>query len=69
MIVSNVPGPRQRGRIASAVVSEIELGGSARRRMNITVWGYADELNISVFTNDLTLDEPECPALARQRFT
>ena len=26
--------------------------------MNITVWGYVDQLNISVFTDDLTLDDP-----------
>lgn len=26
--------------------------------MNITVWSYVDQLNISVLTDDLTLDDP-----------
>jgi diacylglycerol O-acyltransferase len=26
--------------------------------MNITVWSYVDQLNISVLTDDVTLDDP-----------
>lgn len=55
--VSNVPGPRQRGEIAGATVSEIYSVGPlvAGCAMNITVWSYADQLNISVLTDDSTL--------------
>ena len=31
------------------------LAGSG---MNITVWSYVDQLNISVLTDDVTLDDP-----------
>ena len=58
--ISNVPGPRQRGRIGGATVTEIYsvdplMAGSG---MNITVWSYVDQLNISVLTDDLTLNDP-----------
>ena len=47
VIVSNVPGPRERGRIAGAVVSEIYSVGplAAGSAMNFTVWSYVDQLN------------------------
>lgn len=50
LTISNVPGPRERGFIEGATVS-----GSG---MNITVWSYADQLAISVLTDDRTLDDP-----------
>jgi diacylglycerol O-acyltransferase len=57
VIVSNVPGPRERGRIAGAVVTEIYSVGplAAGAALNITVWSYVDQLNISVLTDDRTL--------------
>ncbi|BBY18903.1 WS/DGAT/MGAT family O-acyltransferase [Mycolicibacterium litorale] len=57
VIVSNVPGPRHRGSIAGAVVSEIYSVGplAAGSAMNVTVWSYVDQLNISVLTDGDTL--------------
>lgn len=57
VIVSNVPGPRERGRIAGAVVTEIYSVGplAAGAALNVTVWSYVDQLNISVLTDDRTL--------------
>jgi len=57
--ISNVPGPHERGRVGGVTVNEIYsvgplLGGSA---MNITVWSYVDQLNISVLIDDCTLDD------------
>ncbi len=59
LIVSNVPGPRERGRIAGAVVTEIYSVGplAAGSAMNITVWSYVDQLNISVLSDDQTFDD------------
>ena len=58
--VSNVPGPRTRGRIEGATVDEIYSVGPivAGSGMNITVWSYVDQLAISVLTDDRTLDDP-----------
>ena len=58
--ISNVPGPRQRNGLGGATVSEIYSVGplSAGCGMNITVWSYVDQLNISVLTDDATLDDP-----------
>lgn len=58
VIVSNVPGPRERGRIAGAVVSEIYSVGplAAGSAMNFTVWSYVDQLNISVLADDQTIE-------------
>ncbi|KUI32065.1 diacylglycerol O-acyltransferase [Mycobacterium sp. IS-1496] len=57
LIVSNVPGPRRRGRIAGAVVSEIYSVGplAAGSAMNVTVWSYVDQLNVSVLSDGETL--------------
>jgi diacylglycerol O-acyltransferase / wax synthase len=57
VIVSNVPGPRERGRIAGAVVTEIYSVGplAAGSSLNVTVWSYVDQLNISVLSDDSTL--------------
>jgi len=59
VIVSNVAGPRHRGRIAGAVVTEIYSVGpvAAGVALNMTVWSYADQLNISVLADDQTLKD------------
>ncbi|HET6733005.1 WS/DGAT/MGAT family O-acyltransferase [Mycobacterium sp.] len=56
VIVSNVPGPRERGRITGAVVSEIYSVGplAAGSAINVTVWSYVDQVNISVLADDQT---------------
>jgi hypothetical protein len=58
--ISNVPGPRERGHFSGATISEIYSVGPliAGSGMNITVWSYVDQLNISVLTDDVTLDDP-----------
>ena len=60
LVISNVPGPRERGHIEGAIVSEIYSVGPvvAGSGMNITVWSYVDQLAISVLTDDVTLDDP-----------
>ena len=60
LTISNVPGPRQRGQIEGATVSEIYSVGPVvvGSGMNITVWSYVDQLAISVLTDDQTLDDP-----------
>jgi diacylglycerol O-acyltransferase / wax synthase len=57
--ISNVPGPRERGRIAGAPLSEIYSAGPlvAGSGMNITVWSDVDQINISVIADDHTLDD------------
>jgi diacylglycerol O-acyltransferase len=58
--ISNVAGPRERGRLGGATISEIYSVGPlfAGSGINITVWSYVEQLNISVLTDDLTLDDP-----------
>ena len=58
--VSNVPGPRHTGRIAGAPVSEILSVGPLTFGVgvNITVWSYVDQLNISVLADDATFGDP-----------
>lgn len=60
LTISNVPGPRERGLVQGATVSEIYSVGPivAGSGMNITVWSYVDQLSISVLTDDRTLDDP-----------
>ncbi len=60
LTVSNVPGPRERGRFEGAVINEIYSVGPivAGSGMNITVWSYVDQLSISVLTDDRTLKDP-----------
>lgn len=60
LTVSNVPGPRVRGAIEGATISEIYSVGPLviGSGMNITVWSYVDQLNVSVLTDDLTTDDP-----------
>ena len=58
--ISNVPGPRQPGRVGGALVTEIYSVGplTAGSGLNITVWSYVDQLNISVLTDGSTLGDP-----------
>jgi WS/DGAT/MGAT family acyltransferase len=58
--ISNVPGPRQQGRVGGALVTEIYSVGplTAGSGLNITVWSYVDQLNISVLTDGATLKDP-----------
>ncbi len=60
LTISNVPGPRERGLIHGATVTEIYSVGPivAGSGMNITVWSYVDQLAVSVLTDDRTLDDP-----------
>jgi len=60
LTISNVRGPRERGLIHGARVSEIYSVGPivAGSGMNITVWSYVDQLSISVLTDDRTLADP-----------
>jgi diacylglycerol O-acyltransferase len=57
--ISNVAGPRQRGHFAGAPVSEIYSAGPLTPgcAINITVWSYVDQLNISVIADDQTLPD------------
>ena len=57
--ISNVRGPRERGRFGGATISEIYSVGPliAGSGMNITVWSYVDQINISVLTDDRTLND------------
>jgi diacylglycerol O-acyltransferase len=58
--VSNVPGPRQFGRIAGAPLAQIYSVGPLTFGVgvNITVWSYVDQLNISVLADDATFGDP-----------
>ena len=57
--ISNVAGPRERGHLAGAPISEIYSVGPlvAACGMNITVWSYVDQLNVSVIADDRTLSD------------
>jgi WS/DGAT/MGAT family acyltransferase len=58
--ISNVPGPRERGKVGGATVTEIYSVGpiTTGSGLNITVWSYVDQLNISVIADDATVDDP-----------
>jgi diacylglycerol O-acyltransferase / wax synthase len=58
--VSNVPGPREHGRVGGALVTEIYSVGplTAGSGLNITVWSYVDQFNFSVLSDGATLDDP-----------
>jgi diacylglycerol O-acyltransferase / wax synthase len=55
--ISSVAGPRSRGNFGGAPISEIYSVGPLPPGcgMNITVWSYVDQLNISVLADDETL--------------
>jgi diacylglycerol O-acyltransferase len=58
--ISNVPGPREHGRVGGALVTEIYSVGplTTGSGLNITVWSYVDQLNISVITDGSTFGDP-----------
>ena len=58
--ISNVPGPRERGRVGGALVTEVFSVGplTAGSGLNITVWSYVDQLNISVLADGATVKDP-----------
>ncbi|BBZ56439.1 MULTISPECIES: WS/DGAT/MGAT family O-acyltransferase [Mycolicibacterium] len=58
--ISNVPGPREVGKVGGATVTEIYSVGplTAGSGLNITVWSYVDQLNISVLADGSTTDDP-----------
>ncbi|MGB6205505.1 WS/DGAT/MGAT family O-acyltransferase [Mycobacterium sp.] len=58
--ISNVPGPREHGRVGGALVTEIYSVGplTAGSGLNITVWSYVDQLNVSVLSDSATLEDP-----------
>jgi hypothetical protein len=58
--VSNVPGPRERGRFGDIVLTELYSVGPlvAGCGLNITVWSYVDQFNISVLADDQTVGDP-----------
>jgi WS/DGAT/MGAT family acyltransferase len=60
LTVSNVPGPRETRSVDGAEITEIYSVGplAAASGMNVTVWSYMDQLNISVLTDDITVDDP-----------
>ena len=57
--VSNVPGPRERGHVGGAPVSEIYSVGvlSAGSAFNMTVWSYVDQVDIAVLSDDSTFND------------
>ena len=58
--ISNVAGPRDYGSLDGARVGEIYSVGPLAPGcgMNITVWSYVDQLNISVIADDNTVKDP-----------
>ena len=67
--VSNVAGPRERGNIGGAPVSEIYGVGvlSAGSAFNMTVWSYADQLDIAILSDDQTFADTHEAATAMVR--
>ena len=57
--VSNVPGPRERGNIGGAPVTEIYSIGilSSGSAFNMTVWSYVDQVDISILSDDQTFGD------------
>lgn len=57
--VSNVPGPRKRGHVGGAPVSEMYSVGvlSAGSAFNMTVWSYVDQVDIAVLSDDQTFND------------
>jgi diacylglycerol O-acyltransferase len=59
LVVSNVPGPREHVHVAGATIAEFYSVGPlvAGSGLNITVWSYADQLNISVLADTATVTD------------
>ena len=70
LVVSNVRGPRDHVHVAGATIAEFYSVGPlvAGSGLNITVWSYADQLNISVLTDTATVADAHevTDALIRQ---
>jgi diacylglycerol O-acyltransferase len=60
VVVSNVPGPRQRVSLGDVPVTEFYSVGPvlAGCGLNITVWSYVDQVNISVLADRQTVGDP-----------
>ncbi|HXB88391.1 wax ester/triacylglycerol synthase family O-acyltransferase [Mycobacterium sp.] len=60
VVVSNVPGPRQRVSLGGVPVTEFYSVGPvlAGCGLNITVWSYVDQVNISVLADRQTVGDP-----------
>ncbi|MCZ0728261.1 WS/DGAT/MGAT family O-acyltransferase [Mycolicibacterium iranicum] len=58
--ISNVMGPRERGRVNGRIVSELYSVGplTVGSGLNITVWSYVDQISISVLSDGLTAGDP-----------
>jgi WS/DGAT/MGAT family acyltransferase len=59
LVVSNVPGPREHVHVAGAKIAEFYSVGPlvAGSGLNITVWSYANQLNISVLADAATVTD------------
>jgi diacylglycerol O-acyltransferase len=59
LVVSNVPGPREHVHVAGATITEFYSVGPlvAGSGLNITVWSYANQLNISVLADTATVTD------------
>ena len=57
--ISNVPGPREYGRVGGALVTEVYSVGplTAGSGLNITVWSYVGQLNISVLSDHQSVSD------------
>ena len=57
--ISNVPGPREYGRVGGALVTELYSVGplTAGSGLNITVWSYVDQLNVSVLSDHQSVQD------------
>jgi diacylglycerol O-acyltransferase len=55
-----VPGPRHRLSLAGVPLAEFYSAGPvlARCGLNITIWSYVDQLNISVLADRQTVGDP-----------
>jgi diacylglycerol O-acyltransferase / wax synthase len=60
VLFRSVPGPRERGRVGGALVTEIYSVGplTTGSGLNITVWSYVDQLGVAVLTDDQTFHDP-----------
>ncbi len=58
--ISNVPGPRERARVGGALVTDFYSIGplTTGSGLNITVWSYVDQINVSVLCDGATLKDP-----------
>ena len=69
LVLSNVPGPRERLHIGQAVLEAIYSVGPILEGigLNITAWSYADDLNVSVLGCPTSVPDPWLITDALQR--